>query len=276
MLEGLHERGVNILFCCGGDGTMRGAWALCEEIARREAPIAVVGLPKTIDNDLPFVERTFGFDTAVSVAVDAIRAARVEASGAPHGIGLVRLMGRHAGFVAAAATLASRDVDLVLVPELAFALDGERGVLPYLREILAERGEAVVVVAEGAGQEHLGSAGGVDASGNRRLEDIGTFLRDRIKADLADIGASLKYIDPSYIIRAAPANAADAVLCGRLAEDAVHAAMSGRTGVLVGLWADRTTHVPLREIVGRERRIDLDGAFWRSVIDCTKQPSLLA
>ena len=277
MVDTLQRLGINLLFVAGGDGGMRGAHAIHREITSRQARIAVVGVPKTIDNDLPFIERTFGFDTAVSVAVEAINAAHVEALGAPNGVGLVRLMGRHSGFVAAAASLASRDVNLVLVPEVRFALEGEHGVFAWLRERLKRRGHAVVVVAEGAGQDLLGAANGTDASGNQKLADIGTHLRDVIKADFEARGLelNLKYIDPSYIIRAAPANATDAIFCGRLAEDAVHAAMAGRTGMVIGMWANRFTHVPLAAVTACRKVISPDSQFWRSVVDSTGQPALL-
>lgn len=274
MVDALDELGIDILFCIGGDGTMRGAHAIHAECQRRGRDIAVVGLPKTIDNDLPLVERTFGFDTAVELASMAIRAAAIEADGAPNGVGLVRLMGRHAGFIAAAAALTWRETDLVLVPELPFALEGDGGLFAWLRQTLKRQGRAVLVVAEGAGQEHF-EATETDASGNPRLGDIGIFLRDRIKAALRDDGINLKYIDPSYIVRAAPANIADARLCGELGADAAHAAMAGKTGLVIGLWGGRRTHVPLAAVVGREKHIDLDGPFWRSVLQATGQPAVL-
>ncbi len=274
MVDTLDRLGVDLLFCIGGDGTMRGAQAIYDEVKARGRQLAVIGLPKTIDNDLPLVERTFGFDTAVGIACEALRAAAIEAECAPRGVGLVRLMGRHAGYIAAAAALTTREVDLVLVPELSFALDGPKGVYAWIREVLARQGRAVVVVAEGAGQDHLEAAGEADPSGNRKLGDIGVFLRDAMKAAFADDPINLKYIDPSYIIRAAPANTADARLCGELAEDAVHAAMSGRTGMVVGLWNGQRTHVPLGAVAGRTRRLDLDGALWRSVVQTTGQPKV--
>jgi 6-phosphofructokinase 1 len=275
MVDTLYKQGINMLFCIGGDGTMRGTRKIWEDVSRRGAEIAVIGVPKTIDNDLPFIERTFGFDTAVSIASDAIKAAHVEACGAPNGIGLVRLMGRHSGYISASATLASREANLCLVPEMQFDLEGERGILEYLRWRIRKRGHAVVVVAEGAGQKHLEATGKRDASGNVKLADIGVFLRDTIKAELKDEGISIKYIDPSYIIRAAAANAADAIFCGQLAEEAVHAAMAGKTGTVVGLWLSNFTHVPLVAATTGRKHISADSALWRNVVDTTGQPKLL-
>jgi 6-phosphofructokinase 1 len=272
MVDMLYRMGINVFFCIGGDGTMRGTQAIFQEITKRGDPIAVIGVPKTIDNDLPYIEKTFGFDTAVSIAANAIKAAHVEACGAPRGVGLVRLMGRHSGFIAAAATMASRDVNLVLVPELQFDLEGQKGILEFIRQRLLNRGHCVIVVAEGAGQRHLRPTGQKDASGNVKLGDIGIFLRDRIKRELKDLGLSLKYIDPSYIIRAAPANAADAIFCGQLAEEAVHAAMAGKTGMVVGLWLNRFTHVPLSAVTTGRKRISLDSTLWRNVVETTGQP----
>lgn len=272
MVDTLDRLGINMLFCIGGDGTMRGTLAVYEDVCRRGAKIAVIGVPKTIDNDLPFIERTFGFDTAVAVASDAIRAAHVESVGARRGVGLVRLMGRNSGFIAAAATLASREVNAVLVPELAFDLEGEHGLLEFIRWRLRERNHCVVVVAEGAGQSYLERRMEKDASGNAKLGDIGLFLRDTIKRELKKDGISLKYIDPSYIIRATPANAADAVFCGQLAEEAAHAGMAGKTGMVVGLWLNRFTHVPLTAATSGCKQISLDSSLWRNVIDATGQP----
>lgn len=275
MVDTLERLGISAFFCIGGDGSMRGTRAIYEEIKRRGAKIAVVGVPKTIDNDLPYIERTFGFSTAVSIAREAVLAAHVEARGAPSGVGLVRLMGRHSGFIAAAATLATREVNLVLIPELPFDLDGNRGMLAWLKQRLTERDHAVIVVAEGAGQEHLQSADGHDASGNVKLGDIGVFLRDRIKRAFSGEGINLKYIDPSYMIRAAPASAEDAIFCGGLAQDAVHAAMAGKTGMVMGMWLNRFTHVPLHVVTGERKRISLDSAFWGSVVSSTGQPAIL-
>jgi 6-phosphofructokinase 1 len=276
MVDTLYRLGINMLFAIGGDGTMRGTRAIYDEVCRRGTKIAVIGVPKTIDNDLPYIERTFGFDTAVSIAAEAIRAAHVEAVGAHNGVGLVRLMGRHSGFITASATLASREVNLALVPELPFDLEGEKGILEYIRWRLRKRGHCVVVAAEGAGQDHLKVAEERDASGNVKLGDIGVFLKDRIKRELKpDLGLSLKYIDPSYIIRAAPANAADAVFCGQLAEEAVHAGMAGKTGMVVGLWLNRFTHVPLTAATKGRKNVSLDSALWRNVVDTTGQPKLL-
>lgn len=275
MVDTLQKLKINVLFTIGGDGTMRGAQALYEEIQRRDAKISLIGVPKTIDNDLPFIERTFGFDSAVAIANEAIKAAHVESIGAPYGIGLVRLMGRNSGFIAASATLACREVNLVLVPELPFDLHGPGGVLELTRARLASRGHSVVVVAEGAGQYLLETHDRHDASGNKKLGDIGVFMKEAFKKEFKSLGVNVKYINPSYMIRAAPANAGDAIYCGRLAEDAVHAAMAGKTGMVVGIWNNHMTHVPLTAVTSGKKNISLDSAFWRSTVETTGQPQLL-
>jgi 6-phosphofructokinase 1 len=277
MVDTLVRRSIDVLFAIGGDGTLRCTRALHEEIARRGAPIAVVGVPKTIDNDVPFVDKTFGFDTAVELARLAIDAAHTEATGARNGVGLVRLMGRDAGFIAANATLASADVNFCLIPESPFDLYGDRGLLAALERRLAERGHAVVVVAEGCAAR-LSKAQARDASGNASYSgaevDVGPRLRDAISAYLRDRGVetTVKYIDPSYMIRSVPANATDAILCGHLARDAVHAAMAGKTGVLVGRWHRAFTHVPLGLVVRERRRVGAE--LWQQVLDTTGQPPL--
>jgi 6-phosphofructokinase 1 len=275
MVDTLERMGIDMLFTIGGDGTLRGTQDIHLEIQQRGLKIAVIGVPKTIDNDIPLVEKTFGFRTAVSIAVQSIRAAHVEATGAPNGIGLVRLMGRHSGYIAATATLAEPDVNCVLIPEIPFRLDGEHGVVAYLKRRLERRGHAVVVAAEGAGQELMSAAAaGHDASGNRRLGDIGLFLKQEFGRMLNEQGIphNLKYIDPSYLVRSAPASAMDSLFCANLGHHAVHAAMSGRTGMLVGSWHNFFTHVPVREAVAKRKVIAPEGELLRSVLESTGQP----
>ncbi|WP_226363440.1 ATP-dependent 6-phosphofructokinase [Pseudonocardia abyssalis] len=270
-LERLH---VNVLFVVGGDGSMRGAMRIAATVAERGLMIAVVGIPKTIDNDIPYIDQSFGFQTAFSHASDAIRAARVEATSTANGIGLVKLMGRHSGFIACYAALARSGADVVLIPEVPFGLDGEGGLLAHLRRRVLERGHAVVVVAEGAGQELLGHEGDVDASGNAKLGDIGPYLRRRIGDHFSDAGieTSIRYIDPSYAIRSVPANPYDSVYCVRLAQAAVHAAMSGRTEMVVGRYRRRFVHVPMAAAVSRRNQVDPHGDLWMAVLESTGQP----
>ena len=270
MVSFLEQNGINMLFTIGGDGTQRGAEALCEEIRRRGLDIAVVGIPKTIDNDISFTERTFGFETAVALSQPPITSAHMEAKGVRNGVGLVRLMGRQSGFVAAYASLASSDVNLVLVPEIPFA---PARVMAFLEERLARKSHAVIVAAEGAGQD-LVSGSGTDASGNPKLGDIGVFLKEAITTHFAHARtpAEVKYIDPSYTIRSAPASADDSVFCFRLAENAAHAAMCGRTAMVVGLWNGHFVHVPMEKAVEKRKQIDPGGSFWHSVLDNTGQP----
>lgn len=272
MVDFLVANKINILFTIGGDGTQRGALDLFHEARRRGIKLAVVGVPKTIDNDLYFTDRTFGFTTAVSMSRNPIECAHMEAKGAFNGIGLVKLMGRHSGFVAAAAALASSDVNLVLVPEVPFRMDR---LSSFLVERFKRKTHAVIVVAEGAGQE-LVAGEGTDASGNKRLGDIGTYLRDEIKAQLLARGTTceMKYIDPSYMIRSAPANAVDSTFCFMLAQNAVHAAMAGRTGMVVSLLNSRYVHVPIAKVTEKRKCIDPHSSLWEAVLDNTGQTDL--
>jgi 6-phosphofructokinase 1 len=275
IVDCLEQLGVNILFVIGGDGSMRGAQRIASAIAARDRRIAVVGVPKTIDNDIPYIGHSFGFQTAFGKATESIRAAHVEATAQPGGIGLVQLMGRHSGFIACYAALANNDADYVLIPEVPVDLDG---FLPHLRDRVVSRGHALVVVAEGAGQEYLSAGGSLDASGNQRLGDFGLFLKGRILDDFAAAGveANLKYIDPSYVIRSVPANPSDSVYCLRLAQAAVHAAMAGRTELVVGNWRNRFVHVPIPLAVAGRNQVDPDGDLWMSVLEATGQPATFA
>ncbi|HQK89371.1 MAG TPA: ATP-dependent 6-phosphofructokinase, partial [Acidobacteriota bacterium] len=258
------------------DGTLKAAQRIYQEITDRQLKIALVGIPKTIDNDIHLVEKTFGFDSAVEEAAKVIQCAHVEAKGAPYGIGLVKVMGRCSGFIAAAATLALKEVNYCLVPEVDFDLDGPAGLLAVLRDRLLARRHAVIVTAEGAGQKFFGEAGGFDVDGNPHMGDIGTFLRDRINAHFATTSPpiSLKYIDPSYQIRSVPANSSDHTFCGFLAQNAVHAGMAGKTGLVVGSWHNQFVHVPMREVIRKRRFLDPRGSIWLAVMESTGQPSL--
>ena len=277
MVDTIQRHHIGILFAIGGDGTLRGASALSQEVKRRSLPISIIGIPKTIDNDLQWTERSFGFATAVEEATKSIDAAHTEARGAWNGIGLVKLMGRHAGFIAAHATLANPDVNFCLVPEVPFTLAGEGGFLQALEWRLASRHHAVVVVAEGAGQDILQNPAHQewDASGNVRLKDVGVFLRDQIERYFADrcIEITIKYIDPSYIIRSLPSNAIDSEFCLILGQHAVHAGMAGRTEMVVGYWNHCFTHVPIQLAVGQSKQLDPQGEEWQSVLQTTGQPA---
>ncbi len=278
IVDSLERMGINMLFIIGGDGTMRGGTAIWKEIKRRNKAISVIGIPKTIDNDIPYVRRTFGFSTAVEKAAAAINAAEIEAKGMPHGVGLVKLMGRDAGFIAATASVASGNANLCLIPELPFDLKGKGGVLDLIEKRLRVKNHVVVVVAEGAGKKFVShTVNETDASGNKKLGDIGLFIKKELKQHMAHCGIpiSMKYIDPSYLIRATGPNASDQLYCGQLARAATHAAMAGKTGMLVGHWYNLVTHVPFQALENQNRRINIDGELWFSVRENTGQPQYL-
>jgi 6-phosphofructokinase 1 len=270
----LARLGISVLFVIGGDGTLRGAQEIADAAARRGMALSVIGVPKTIDNDVPYIDHSFGFQTAFARAAESIKAAHTEASSTPHGVGLVKLMGRHSGFIACYAALANHDADCVLIPEVPVSLDGPHGFLAWLRRRMRQRGHAVIVVAEGAGQDLAARAAGRDASGNIRLADVAGLLREKITSDFAAAGTplSLRYVDPGYAIRSVPANAYDAVFCLRLAQAAVHAAMAGRTAMVVGRWHGRFVHLPISLATGSRNQVDPDGDLWMSVLEATGQP----
>jgi 6-phosphofructokinase 1 len=274
MVATLERLGISLLFVIGGDGTLRGAAKIADEADRRGLKLSVVGVPKTIDNDIPYLDQSFGFQTAFTRATESIKSAHTEARSTPHGVGLVKVMGRHSGFIACYAALASHDVDFVLIPEVPFGLGGDGGFLAQLRHRVRRQGHAVVVVAEGAGQDLFDYDGAVDASGNARLADIGGLLRQRIMADFAATAdeLSLRYVDPGYGIRSVAANGWDAAYCLRLAQAAVHAAMAGRTAMVVGRWHGRFVHIPIPVATGSRNQVDPNGDLWMSVLEATGQP----
>jgi 6-phosphofructokinase 1 len=276
IVDCLSRMNISILFVIGGDGTLAGAQQIYEEIRRRDRKIALVGIPKTIDNDIAFVDKTFGLETAFSIAAEAIRCAHTEAVGAPNGVGLVKVMGRMSGFIAANAALALNEVNFVLIPEVPFALEGEKGLFALVEKRLRERRHAVIIVAEGAGQELISAAREKDRSGNPRLADIGIYLKGALKTYFktqTEITANIKYIDPSYLVRSVLANAHDAIYCMQLAQNAVHAGMAGKTGLLIGNWNSQMTHVPIALAASRRKELSPEDPLWFSVLEATGQPS---
>jgi 6-phosphofructokinase 1 len=279
IIDCLERLNIGILFMVGGDGTLMASKRIAEEIDSRQLKISVIAIPKTIDNDIYLVSRSFGFDTAVDVATLAIQGAHNEAVAYPNGIGLIKLMGRHSGFLAATAALAQQDANFVLIPEVEFFLYGKTGFLQALENRIRHRKHAVIIVAEGAGQnlfdEHETK---YDPSGNIVLQDIGLFLKEKISHWFRskDIPISLKYIDPSYIIRSLPANANDSVFCGFLGREAVHAGMAGKTKLLISSWNSQYVHVPMDASAGKRKNLDPKGRLWQSVLEATGQDSYIS
>ena len=277
IVDAIEALNMNMIFILGGDGTQRGSLDIANEIEKRGLKVAVVGIPKTIDNDLIFIQRSFGFDTAVEKATEAVAAAHMEAHSHINGIGLIKLMGRESGFIATATALASHETNFCLIPEIPFDLDGENGFLAELEKRIVNRHHAVVIVAEGAGQEHLKATGEHDASGNIKLGDIGVFLKDKITEYFKKkkIHINLKYIDPSYQIRSAQANPSDSIYCERLGNNAVHAAMAGKTKIVIGLVHNKYVHLPIRLVTAKRTKVNPEGSMWRDAIDATGQPTLM-
>jgi 6-phosphofructokinase 1 len=274
IVDFLEQRGINVLFTVGGDGTQRGAHAVVEEIQRRKLKTSVIGIPKTIDDDVQYVNRSFGYFTAIEKAKEVIDSAHVEAHCVLNGISIVKVMGRDSGFIAAGATLASQEVNFALVPEVPFKLEGECGLLSVLHRRLLERHHAVIVVAEGAGQHLMPPTEERDASGNRLHRDIGLFLRHKIREHFAAqrLPVVIRYLDPSYYIRSVPASTVDSVLCDSFARHAVHAAMAGKTDMIVGLQHGVFIHVPIPMATTKRKR--LSSEEWASVVMATGQGDL--
>ncbi|MBQ9537393.1 MAG: ATP-dependent 6-phosphofructokinase [Desulfovibrionaceae bacterium] len=276
IVDTLERCNVNVLFVIGGDGTMKAAQKINKSVLERGRKIAVIGIPKTIDNDINFIPQSFGFETAVFKATEAIECAHTEACGVPNGIGLVKLMGRESGFIAAQATLAMKEVNFVLVPEAHFVMEGPGGFLEALESRLRHRGHAVVVTAEGAGQHLLEQNSKTDASGNVVLGDIAQYLRQQISIYLKErnFRHTIKYIDPSYIIRSVPANSSDKVYCGFLGQYAVHAAMAGRTGMVVAKVQGQYVHLPFELVTRSRRKLNINSDLWRAVLESTGQGNI--
>jgi 6-phosphofructokinase 1 len=277
ILDSILSMGINMLFVIGGDGTQRAALDIADAAKAGAHRLAVVGVPKTIDNDFSYIQKSFGFETAVDKAVEVVACAHTEAKGAFNGIAIVKLMGRESGFITAHTALSANSVNFALVPEVPFALHGQNGLLTLLQKRFERKKHAVVVVAEGAGQDLLPATDARDASGNRKLADIGTFLRDEITAHFRkhNLAVTMRYIDPSYIIRSVPAEAGDSVYCMRLGNNAAHAAMAGKTGMVVGLVNNHFVHLPTRAVVRQRSKVNPESSLWRDVLDATGQPAVM-
>ncbi|XP_044506104.1 ATP-dependent 6-phosphofructokinase 4, chloroplastic-like [Mangifera indica] len=282
IVDNIEDRGINQVYIIGGDGTQKGAALIYKEIEKRGLPVAVAGIPKTIDNDIAVIDKSFGFDTAVEEAQRAINAAHVEVESVENGVGIVKLMGRYSGFIAMHATLASRDVDCCLIPESPFYLEGQGGLFEFIEQRLKENRHMVIVVAEGAGQEYvaqsMATAEEKDASGNRLLLDIGLWLTRKIKDHFTNIQKmtiNMKYIDPTYMIRAIPSNASDNIYCTLLAHSAVHGAMAGFTGFTVGPVNSRHAYIPISHVTGTQNTVKLTDRMWARLLASTNQPTFL-
>ncbi|XAR71830.1 6-phosphofructokinase [Bertholletia excelsa] len=280
IVDNIQDRGINQVYIIGGDGTQKGAAAIYKEVEKRGLQVSVAGIPKTIDNDIAVIDKSFGFDTAVEEAQRAINAAHVEVESVENGVGIVKLMGRYSGFIAMYATLAGRDVDCCLIPESPFYLEGHGGLFEFVEQRLKENGHIVIVLAEGAGQEYVAQSmhavGETDASGNRLLLDVGLWLTQKIKDHFTKVRKMeiyLKYIDPTYMIRAIPSNASDNIYCTLLAQSAVHGAMAGYTGFTVGPVNGKHAYIPISRVTAAQHTVKLTDRMWARLLSSTNQPS---
>lgn len=277
IVDSMEERGTNMLFVLGGNGTHAGAVAIHDECRKRRMKVSVVCVPKTIDNDILLMDKTFGFDTAVEEAQRAINSAYIEAHSAYRGVGLVKLMGRSSGFIAMHASLASGQVDICLIPEVPFHIHGPHGVLRHLEYLLDTKGSAVICVAEGAALNLLEKSNATDASGNAVLGDIGVHIQQEIKKYFKELGTSadVKYIDPTYMLRAIRANASDGILCTILGQNAVHGAFAGFSGITVGLCNTHYAYFPIPEVIKYPRLVDPNSRMWHRCLTSTGQPDFI-
>lgn len=271
MVDYLVSKEINLLFALGGDGTQKGAHALAEEIQRRNLKISIVGIGKTIDNDLLYVDRSFGFETAVTLAQSALISAHEEARSCHNGIGIVKLFGRESGAIALHASLANGDVNVLLVPEIKCSVDD---IVEYLIDRFKTRDHALIVCAEGAFQDEIGDSGKKDKSGNKIFVDVGLWLKDKISEGLKkkNVPHTMKYIDPSYQIRAGVACPTDAILCSLYAQMAAHAGMCGKTDMMVGMMHGEFVHLPLSKVTEGRKKVDIKGLYFQALLDATGSP----
>ena len=278
ILDYIVKRGINQVYVIGGDGTHKGILGLAKLVKARSLRIALVGVPKTIDNDIKIIDYSFGFSSAVQAAVSAVNSANVEAKCVKNGIGMVKLMGRDVGHIAMNASLASRDVNICLVPEFKFDLNGEKGLLSYIfEERLRNHGHCVIVVAEGAALG-VNDMKLVKEGEDPRNVDIGLLLKEKILEfnNKNNFGATLKYIDPSYMVRTVPANSADRQFCSVLAQNAVHGAMAGFTNFTSGIIKGVSVNLPIELVAnGVKNKLAYEDRSWQRLLASTGQPPFL-
>jgi 6-phosphofructokinase 1 len=245
----LADNGIDALVAIGGEDTLGVAARLADE------GVNVVGVPKTIDNDLSATELTFGFDTAVQVCVDAID--RLHTTAESHDrVMVVEVMGRHAGHIATWAGIAG-GATLVLVPEHPFEIDEVVRVLQHRHD---ERGRfaSIVVVAEGAtpAEGTLSvAAAEVDAFGHARLGGIGDTLARAIEDRT---GYETRAIVLGHVQRGGTPTAFDRVLATRFGIAAIDAVHAGAAGTMVALRAGTIVRVPLAEATAELKLVDPD------------------
>ncbi|WJZ96001.1 hypothetical protein VitviT2T_014730 [Vitis vinifera] len=283
IVNSIKDHEFDQVYVIGGDGTMRGAVTIFDEICRQKLNVSIAGIPKTVDNDISIIDRSFGFQTAVEMAQQAISAAHVEAESAVNGIGLVKLMGRSTGHIALHATLSSRDVDCCLIPENEFYLEGKGGLFEFLEQRLKQNGHAVLVVAEGAGQDMIPRSDAqkkeTDESGNPVFLDIGRWLKSELKSwwdrDHPGELVTIKYIDPMYMVRAVPANATDNLYCTLLAHSAIHGVMAGYTGFVSGPINGNYAYIPIAEVANAKNPVNTMDHKWAWVRSVNNQPDFI-
>ncbi|KAJ7526003.1 hypothetical protein O6H91_17G077200 [Diphasiastrum complanatum] len=281
IISSIEKSCCNVIFIIGGDGTLRGALKIMDEVTRKGLRVTIACIPKTVDNDVGIIDRSFGFQTAVEAAQAAINAAHVEAESTPNGVGLVKLMGRYSGHIALDATLSSRDVDCCLIPEVPFFLHGEGGLLEFMEQRLKANGHAVIVMAEGAGQDLIPREGenSIDDSGNVANLDIGPWLSKQLKQwwkeKYPDRLFTVKYIDPTYMVRAIPSNATDTIYCTLLAHSTIHGAMAGYTGFVGGVVNGNYCYIPLDQVAQAKHFVNVNDHTWAWVRSVSNQPDFI-
>ena len=267
IVDSIAHRGISHLYAIGGNGTQKGLFEINKEIKKRGLCVSVVGIPKTIDNDLCIIDKSFGFDTSVQEAQRAIQAAKVEIEAFNNAVGIVKVMGRNSGFIAMYSSLASKDVDCCLIPEIPFDIEYDHGVLHYIKECLHKKDKILIVVSEGAGQHYINDPV------NKNLNDFGIWLCEVVRSNVPNV--CIKYIDPTYTIRAITPNASDSIYCTILAQSAVHGAFCGYTNFIVGPVNGKHAYIPLQMAIHETNTVSEDDRMWFRLISANGQPSFV-
>lgn len=235
--ENLAAAGVDALVAIGGEDTLGVATRLAE------LGVAVVGVPKTIDNDLSGTDFTFGFDTAVNIATEAIDRLHTTAE-SHHRVLVVEVMGRHAGWIALHSGIAG-GASAVLIPEVPFDIDA---VCAHVETRFRSEYAPIIVVSEGAvpadGSEMTLSSGEKDAFGHVRLGGIGDRLAHEIEQRT---GKEARAVVLGHIQRGGTPSAFDRWLATRFGLQAIDAVADGEFGVMVALRGTKIVRVPLQE-----------------------------
>lgn len=248
ILKNAKKTGIEAVVVIGGEDTLSVAYKM------GEFGLKCIGVPKTIDNDLPGTDYTFGFNTAVAIATEALDRLHTTAE-AHHRVMILEVMGRYTGWIALEAGLAG-GADIILIPEKPFDIDE---ICDYIRR-RQERGRnfSIIVVAEGAkpkGGKEIVYSESIDEFGHIRLGGIGYYLGKEIEKCL---GIETRVVVLGHLQRGGSPTAFDRILATRFGIAAIDLVHEEKFGYMVAIKGNKIVSVPLKDVAGKRKTVDLE------------------